>query len=923
MAIDITKKKGAPKEFRDDRDGAVLIPHPVIGIVKNNIDPSKNGKIDVYIESYGGIDPDNDKNWIKGLRYMSPYFGSSTPGTDKSTDQKNKQSSKAKDFVGSIHSYGMWAGPPDIGTAVICIFINGRPEMGFYIGAVMPVGSHGMVPAIGATNNVVPNDDEASKYGGAKRLPTTEPDLDDPKVRSSATITQEPKSVHSYQAAIFDSQGLIRDSIRGPIGSSSVRQTNGKIVGMSTSGRAIFAGGYNDKTIEDAIKTGDDSKLQKIGYLGGHSFVMDDGDLQGQDQLIRFRTGGGHQILMSDSGQSIFVIHGNGHSWVELGKEGTVDVYAANSFNVRTVGDINFHADRDINLHAGRNLTMHGKSVRLDSDEGIDLYAAKDFSIQSFGNYNVTISGTLSMNSDGVSNYSAGGNLYVTGKPIYLNTGSGPAPAPVTKVPFFQHKETVYSEKVGWIQPGPNPIVSVTSRCPTHQPWDGANKGVDVSIKQTASSSVTPSSSEVNTANATSPAVPEVPTSEAAVATVGPQSSINVGENAVLDGSSVKAMISQQAASNATKSDEEKTISGIVPGVGGATVKQLEGLVTKPGTAKFIEDKMAAGLSFSEAAGNTLMSGADGAKTAAQFVNNTSAQITTMAKSFDSAAKQLVSKGALSGSKITDAITQPAGIIMATAQKGIAAVTNVLKAPATMISGAIQGVANSAKSMMDTISGGNFAAGLSKLTGGVAAAASSVAGIIGGGISGLASGAAGAITSAVGGALGGLFGGKSKPALGVEALTSQLQSISKQAFGIVENSFAKLKGGQPNNLGGSVAKSLTNSAKQNELEALSNANKERLIAEENLREMKKLSRMGNSINIDQLKEAENLVASATQKELQTASSVLLDTPSELKSGIDAISGGADAFAAQVNNSAHNSINTIKSAVSSITSNTNT
>jgi hypothetical protein len=427
----------------------------------------------------------------------------------------------------------------------------------------------------------------------------------------------------------------------------------------------------------------------------------------------------------------------------------------------------------------------------------------------------------------------------------------------------------------------------------------------------------------VNTANAASPSVPETPTSEAAVATVAPQSSISVGENAVLDGSSVKAMISQQAASNATKTDEEKVASGIVPGVGGTTVNQLEGIVTKPGTAKFIQDKMAAGLSFTEAAGNTLMTGADGAKTAAQFINNAPAQITTMAKSFDSAAKELVSKGALAGSKITDAITQPAGIIMATAQKGFAAVSNVLKAPATMISGAIQGVANSAKSMMDTISGGNFAAGLSKLTGGVTAAASGVAGIIGGGLSGIASGAAGAITAAVGGALGGLFGGKSKPALGVDALVSQLQSISKQAFGVVENSFAKLKGGQPNNLGGSVAKSLTNSAKQNELEALSNANKERLIAEENLREMKKLSRTGNSISVDQLKDAENLAASAMQKELQTASSVLLDTSTEVKSGIDAIAGGADAFAAQVNNSAINSINTIKSAVNSITSNTNT
>jgi hypothetical protein len=55
---------------------------------------------------------------------------------------------------------------------------------------------------------------------------------------------------------------------------------------------------------------------------------------------------------MSDGAVTLQIIHSNGQSYVELGTEGTVDVYAMNSVNIRTQGDLNLHADNNININS-------------------------------------------------------------------------------------------------------------------------------------------------------------------------------------------------------------------------------------------------------------------------------------------------------------------------------------------------------------------------------------------------------------------------------------------------------------------------------------------------------------------------------------------------------------------------------------------
>lgn len=476
MTYNIQQTQGTISNYREDKDGAaVLIPYPVIGIVKDNIDPAHSGRIRVYIANYGGINPDDSSGWIT-VNYMSPWFGISAPNSSPNSSDRQGYGK----FIGNTHTYGMWMSAPDVGSTVICIFINGRQDQGYYIGGAPTIGLHHMVPAIGGASAVVPNSKEATMYGGTTMLPTVEANYSNPSVEDSRQPYYEPKPVHSYQASILSAQGLIRDRVRGVISSSSQRETPSRVFGISTPGGPVYSGGYTNSTINEAARTQDVSKLQQIGRTGGHSIVMDDGTLDGKDQLMRFRTSGGHQILLSDSGQTVFIVHGNGNSWIELGKEGTVDIFTNNSFNVRSKGDINLHADRDVNIHASRNLNMFGKSIKTEADTDITMRAAGNIVQHSLGNWSFKAEGTMTLESTAVASFASKGTTFVKGTLLFLNTGSGGTSLPVPQMPKVNHVDTAYSQKVGWMYPSPEPLISIVSRATTHQPFVGANKGVQL-----------------------------------------------------------------------------------------------------------------------------------------------------------------------------------------------------------------------------------------------------------------------------------------------------------------------------------------------------------------------------------------------------------------------------------------------------------
>ena len=220
--------------------------------------------------------------------------------------------------------------------------------------------------------------------------------------------------------------------------------------------------------------------MQVIARRGGHSIVMDDGDIAGRDQLIRIRTALGHQIMMSDDGQTLMILHSNGQSYIELGKEGTIDMYSTNSVNIRTQGDLNLHADNNVNIHATNSMNIKAKNINVESEENTNHRIGKDYLVSTLGKYNHKVGTTMTMQCADEGGFVSGGTFFVKGSKVNLNSGSpGETPGDVPAIPIIAHTDTLHDATKGFIA-APGKLKSITSRVPAHAPWVNACQGVNV-----------------------------------------------------------------------------------------------------------------------------------------------------------------------------------------------------------------------------------------------------------------------------------------------------------------------------------------------------------------------------------------------------------------------------------------------------------
>ena len=780
MAEDFFKPRGPLKSSKPDAGGGVLRPLPTLGIVKSNIDPQRGGKIFVYLPDLGTGDPDNSINWVP-VNYLSPFYGVTTPSSAETG---------WGEYVKNPNSYGVWNSPPDIGTTVICLFVDGKPDYGFYIGAIPPVEALHMVPAIGGSDNIVANAGEAAALGGAARLPVVNINTNNSGIADGSNYLNEAKPVHSYVASILAQQGLIRDPIRGVIGTTSQRETPSRVgYGVSTPGRPIYEGGYTDETIADAANnSGQQSGLKVVARRGGHSLVMDDGDILGKDQLVRIRSSMGHQILMSDDGQTLFIIHANGQSYVELGKEGTIDMYSTNSFNVRTQGDLNLHADNNININAGKALNISAETIAISSEKETTQKVGTDFSLYVSGQYTTKVDGKMSFASADDSSFYSDAITYFNGSKINLNTGaSSLVPQEVKPLPVTAHTDTLNDSTKGWAA-APGKLLSIVSRAPAHAPWASANQGVDVKVNNNSSAAL-PSAPNpaVEAANASAGA-PTNPVSVAVASTVPPSSAIS----AALDKNTTGTMVGQLSTLAATGPAAAavklgagivQTATGPVAAIGAMAQSpaQLEACgVIKPGAAALINNLVESGKTIQQACTPNLFTGKDGIANLTSYVNNPVAQVAGAVTGLQQAQAALTQTGLITGKESGASI---AGLVMSAATSGVQNTVNLVSNAASAVTGAVNvaisnvvgaatGALNSVLGSANSlVSAGNFAGNLAgTVTGGL----SSIAGSLGGMAKGAVAGIAGLLDSAKG--------------------------VAGSAFAAITGAFPTLKAGVPQNI---------------------------------------------------------------------------------------------------------------------------
>ncbi len=963
MPIDTFKPRGPSKLSGPSAGGAPSKQYPIIGVVKDNIDPTRAGRIRVALQDgKGPVAPDNASGWVT-VQHLTTFFGVVRP-------QAGKDSKDLGSYVTNSSSYGQWQAPPDIGTKVICIFVNGDTNAGFYIGSVPEPETLQMVPAIGASETVTLNDGEAKSFGGATRLPVTNLNTNNKAKADSNEFLDTPRPVHSYTASIMNQQGILRDPVRGPISSSASREAASRVGwGVSTPGRPIYEGGYTDETLPENLSQGKAEQLKVVARRGGHSIVMDDGDIIGRDQLIRIRTALGHQIMMSDDGQTLMILHSNGQSYIELGKEGTVDIFSTNSINMRTQGDFNIHADRDINMHAAENFNLQAKNIHTNSEEITKARAGKDFNITSLNNFTVKSSAALALNAGGQASMVAGAEAFVNGSKVNLNSGSASLTAvEVPIIPINAQADTLFDPTVGWAA-APAKLLSVASRAPAHYPWVNAGMGVDIKASPNASDNLPePSSSAVQQVNKQAAATNPTPPQVATVASVPavPSSSASLGQgttNAVLAASATAAAGSDAAkAVGAGAGIVNKSGSSLISGINSAlsaassaaggvitAANQVAGSINqaavavgsfaqspqqlaqsgilKPGAESLVSGLASAGKTLTNAMPASLFAGVAGAESITKLASSSVAQATSLVNVMQTAQQQLTQAGVING---TESTTQTAGLIAAASTVGTASVVDVVKQvstvtnalqTATSITSGASSIANIASVAGAALPGqlqsatnllNNVSQTASSLTS-IANGSKNVLGAIGSGIS------AAKLSDSLGG-LGGIansLGALSGAGTSLTGLLDSVKGVSGSAFSAIKDSFGTLEPNKP--------QFLSDFAKQT---AAITAVAENVTAGQ-LPSTKSLSslvtgigsvaadaaRLSNNIN--------NAVGSITgaTRGLTGAANSLTGTANSLTSTVNQIAGAANNLTSTVNqitNTATSISNTINSVTGSAT-----
>jgi len=343
-------------------------------IVVSHLDSTYMGGllVDVLHPTSSGSLPERIGTSVEA-RYLMPFYGTT-----------HREATSPNDgYSATQKTYGMWMVPPDVGTKVLVIFLEGGSRC-YWIGCVQDEYMNFMIPdgrpSTDLTTDITPNNLKG------KKLPVGEYNKKVERATGNDP-TRFKKPYNKDFTQVLEVQGLLDDENRGTTTSSARREVPSAVFGVNTPGP------YDKRAGSPRSPQGQAQNKANVyaNRLGGHSFVMDDGDDKfirkttadagppeyvnkelgeaGGDptlphnELMRFRTRTGHQILMHNTEDFIYIANSRGTAWVELSSDGKIDVYANDSISVHSDQDINLTADRDINIEGGRNVNIRASAA--------------------------------------------------------------------------------------------------------------------------------------------------------------------------------------------------------------------------------------------------------------------------------------------------------------------------------------------------------------------------------------------------------------------------------------------------------------------------------------------------------------------------------------------------------------------------------
>ncbi len=336
-----------------------------IGRVIDTNDPQQMGRIRVFCPAYGDKEEMTIGN-IPWAMYVSPLGGIVNSGTRGHTKSP---------ATGPV-AYGMW-NIPKLGSYVLVGTIDGDKSKRFYAGCIQP---QYMTHTMPHGRYDWDNSDSTGNPDGP--LDTNEDPIEplysnfqqhfggntNPEWKTRGADMQVAGITNLHVQSKFDSPGTtVADHNWGQ--STTVQSEDGSTRTIDGIGYGIDQQRPGD-VYDDTGGYNYDSLIYSWTTPGFHSISMDD---RHDNNRVRIRTTSGHQIIMDDTNERMYVSTAGGETWIEIDAVGNIDIYA--SKNVST------HAGGDINFTAGKAFRVQAEDIHLQTSNDFRINSSNDTSI--------------------------------------------------------------------------------------------------------------------------------------------------------------------------------------------------------------------------------------------------------------------------------------------------------------------------------------------------------------------------------------------------------------------------------------------------------------------------------------------------------------------------------------------------------------
>lgn len=317
------------------------------GQVVQTDDPDQMGRVKVWIPAIDGeVYTIENLPWAE---YASPLAGFTTEYPAGSNE----------DVANLSHSsYGFWA-IPKIGATVFIFFVNGDSARRAYFASATRLHRNRSLPT------------GRNKDGFGKIGPWG--DAGDGKGNLNPIEPAYTNLRSQFQNRLSESEAQTRGVYERQVGQAKFDKDGNE--------------GYSETPIKDSDYL--DSQTYCFVTPGRHALIFQDDP---RFARLRVKTAEGHQIILDDANERIYISTSKGLTWSEMDADGRVNFFGATSYNVRSGGDINFRADGDINMEAGGSINAKavGGMIRLQSQSEMHFSSSDAMFLSACGDLNAS-----------------------------------------------------------------------------------------------------------------------------------------------------------------------------------------------------------------------------------------------------------------------------------------------------------------------------------------------------------------------------------------------------------------------------------------------------------------------------------------------------------------------------------------------------